>query len=43
MVVNPEVAIGDLGEAFPFFIQNVAALLLAGVLFGYVGYLYSSN
>eukprot|EP00178_Gracilaria_changii_P021905 TRINITY_DN6489_c0_g1_i1.p1 TRINITY_DN6489_c0_g1~~TRINITY_DN6489_c0_g1_i1.p1 ORF type:complete len:119 (+),score=13.90 TRINITY_DN6489_c0_g1_i1:187-543(+) len=43
MVVNTEVAIGDLGEALPFFLKNLAACLLAAMFVGSIGFLYGSQ
>jgi hypothetical protein len=43
MLVNSEVAEGDLGEAFPSFVKNLSLLVLAGALVGFVGLIWSNK
>lgn len=43
MLVNSEIAEGDLVEAFPAFVGRFAYLFLAGFLLGAVGYLWGSK
>ena len=43
MLVNSEVAEGDLIEAFPIFTQRLAAFFAAALVMGSIGYLWSSG
>ncbi len=43
MLVNSEIAEGDLLEAFPAFITRFAYLFLSGFVLGAVGYLWGSK
>ncbi len=42
MLVNSEVAEGDLGEAFPSFVKNLAMLVLTGAAIGLTGLLFGN-
>ena len=43
MVVNSEVAEGDLGEAFPRFVKNLSALFAVAILIGGAGFLWANQ
>jgi hypothetical protein len=43
MVVNSEVAEGDLGEALPNFVKNLSALFAAALFIGGVGLFWGSQ
>jgi hypothetical protein len=43
MLVNSEVAEGDLGEALPNFLKNLSMIFVAGAFVGLVGLLYANR
>lgn len=43
MVVNSEVAEGDLGEALPNFVKNLSALFAAALFIGGVGLFWGNQ
>ena len=43
MLVNSEVAEGDLGEAFPNFVKRIGVFFLAAFLVGGAGFLFGSQ
>lgn len=43
MLVNSEVAEGDVGDVLPAFAKNFSVLILAGALIGLAGYIWDSR
>lgn len=43
MLVNSEVAEGDVGDVLPAFVKNFSLLILTGALIGLAGYIWDSR
>ena len=43
MLVNSEVAEGDIGDVLPAFVKNFSLLILTGALIGLAGYIWDSR